>query len=174
MLEARKSKIFFIVMLLITVYLIVQFPEHTREVKRSRGWYTQPYIAPLVGLSILAFFSFLKLLTVIRPIKDEPSLLETLVSNLAYYRVVLITAVLFVIYLFSMSYIGFAPATFLFVLSLLWLSRLLNWFWALNTLVAVSLIVLIFRAGVNIWFPDVALYEHLFSDEILWFMNRYL
>lgn len=169
----RRSKLFFIVTLIVTLYLIASFPEHTTEMKRARGWYTQPFIAPLVGLSILAFFSLVKILTVLRRQPDEDTLIKGFVNNLTYYRVVLITGTLFITYIYSIGIIGFATATLLFVLSLLWLSRLLNWFWAFYALVAVSLIILIFRVGVNIWFPGPALYEALFSGELLYFMNSY-
>ena len=73
----RKSKLFFIVTFVISCYLIVSFPEHTTTtLKRVRGWYTQPYVAPLVGLSILAFFSFIKLLTLLKPQQGEPTLFK--------------------------------------------------------------------------------------------------
>lgn len=171
----RKSKLFFIVTFVISCYLIFSFPEHTTTtLKRVRGWYTQPYVAPLVGLSILAFFSFIKLLTLLKPQQGEPTLVQGLIDNLPYYQVVVITGGLFVVYIYALGWIGFAPATLLFVLALLWLSRLLTWFWAFCAVAAVSMIVLIFRVGVNIWFPDVVLYEALFSDDVLWFMNSYL
>lgn len=172
--SARKSKLFFILTFIITIYLIYSFPEHTSEIKRSRGWYTQPFVAPLVGLSILAFFSFLKVLLVIRPKPSENSIFKDLIDSLPYYQVVIITGTLFIIYIYAIGVIGFAISTFLFVLALLWLSRLLNWFWAFYALIAVSLIILIFRVGVNIWFPDVVLYEALFDGELLYFMNQYL
>lgn len=170
----RKSKLFFIVTFVVTMYLIFSFPEHTTEMKRARGWYTQPFVAPLVGLSVLAFFSFLKLLTILRPQPDDDTIVRGLIDNLPYYQVVLITGTLFIVYIYAIGVIGFAASTLLFVLSLLWLSRLLTWFWAFYALVAVTLIVLIFRVGVNIWFPDVTLYETLFSGELLYFMNSYL
>lgn len=172
--EYRKSKLFFVIMLILSTYLIISFADHTTTVVRHRGWFTQPYIAPLTGLGILAFFSLIKLLTIWRRLPDEPTWAQSLASNLGHYHVVLVTCVLFVIYIYGVGVIGFALATLLFVLALLWLSRLLNWIWTLNAFAAVALIVLIFRVGVNIWFPDPMLYEAVFSGELLWFMNQYL
>lgn len=170
----RKSKLFFWVMFLASAYLIVRFPEHTSELKRARGWYTQPFVAPLVGLSVLAFFAMLKLVLVGRRLADEPGMFKALLENLPYYLVVLITGGLFLAYLYLLGIIGFALSTLLFVLALLWLSRLMTIFWVVNAVVAVAFLVLVFRVGVNIWFPDVALYEALFSGKVLWFMNSYM
>lgn len=171
--ENRKSKLFFLVMTLISCYLIFSYQSHTIEIKRDHGWYTQPYVAPLFGLGLLAFFSFMKLLLVIKPIEGEKGLIDNLVESLGEYRVVLITAILFFFYVNIITFVGFAISTTLFVLSIVWLSRLLSPIWALNTLIAVALIILIFRVGVNIWIPDVVLYEKLFSEQTLWFMNKY-
>ena len=171
--EHRKSKLFFLFITIISICLIFTYQSHTVEIKRDHGWYTQPYVAPLFGLGILAFFSFIKLLLVIRPIEGEKSLLESFVESLGYYRMVFITGILFFVYVNAITIIGFTLSTMLFVLSIVWLSRLISPIWVLNTFIAVALIVLIFRVGVNIWIPDVALYEKLFSGETLWFMNKY-
>lgn len=172
--EHRKSKLFFLIITLISIYLIVTFDSHTIDIKRDHGWYTRPYVAPLFGLGILAFFSFIKLILVIRPIEGEKSLVESFVESLGSYRMVAITGALFFVYVNAITVVGFTISTTLFVLSIVWLSRLMSPIWALNTLIAVMLIILIFRVGVNIWIPDVALYEKLFSGQTLWFMNKYL
>lgn len=171
--ENRKSKLFFLVMTLVSCYLIYSYQSHTVDIKRDHGWFTQPYIAPLFGLGLLAFFSFIKLMLVIRPIEGEKGLLDSFVESLSDYLMVAITAALFFVYVNIISIVGFAISTTLFVLSIVWLSRLLSPIWALNTFIAVALIILIFRVGVNIWIPDVVLYEKLFSGQALWFMNKY-
>lgn len=171
--EDRKSKVFFLTTFFISLYLLLTYQDHTRSISHVRGWYTEPFLAPMVGLAILCLFSLIKLILVLPRKKDEPSFIAGLIENLSYYRVVVITAVLFLAYIHLISQIGFALSTILFVLSILWLSRLLSPLWALNTLLAVAFILLIFRAGVNIWIPDVALYEALFDGDLLWFMNNY-
>lgn len=172
--EHRKSKLFFLIITIVSFYLIFTYQSHTLDIKRDHGWYTQPYVAPLFGLGLLAFFSFIKLMLVIRPIEGEKSLVESFVESLSYYRMVVITGVLFFVYVKVITIIGFAISTTLFILAIVWLSRLMSPIWALNTLIAVTLVILIFRVGVNIWIPDVVLYEKLFSGETLWFMNKYL
>ncbi|NVK72567.1 MAG: hypothetical protein HWE24_03730 [Oceanospirillaceae bacterium] len=172
--EHRKSKLFFLVVTIISVYLIFTYQSHTIEIKRDHGWYTEPYVAPLFGLGILAFFSFIKLMLLLKPIEGEKGLLESFVDSLSSYYMVVITGVLFFIYVNAITVVGFALSTMLFVLSIVWLSRLMSPIWVLNTFIAVALIILIFRVGVNIWIPDVALYETLFSGQTLWFMNKYL
>ncbi|MCB5161003.1 tripartite tricarboxylate transporter TctB family protein [Marinomonas algarum] len=171
--ENRKSRLFFLIIVVLSAYLIVFFQDYTVDVKRDHGWFTKPYVAPLFGLGVLLFFSLIKLILVIRPVEGEKSLIENLADSLTHHRVVLITAVLFYVYINAITVIGFVLSTTLFVLSIVWLSRLLSVLWAINTLVAVAIITLIFRVGVNIWIPDVALYEALFSGETLWFMNKY-
>lgn len=172
--EHRKSKLFFLVMTIVSVYLIFTYQSHTIEIKRDHGWYTEPYVAPLFGLGILALFSFIKLMLLIRPIEGEKALLESFVESLSSYYMVVITGVLFFVYVNAITVVGFTLSTMLFVLSIVWLSRLMSPIWVLNTVIAVALIILIFRVGVNIWISDVALYETLFSGQTLWFMNKYL
>lgn len=171
--EHRKSKLFFLFVIIISLYLIFSYSSHTVEIKRNHGWFTQPYVAPLFGLGILAFFSIIKFLLIIKPIEGEERLIDSLIESLSNYRVVLITALLFFFYVNVITTIGFTISTTLFILSIVWLSRLLSPIWFLNTLIAVAIIILIFRVGVNIWIPDVALYGQLFSGQTLWFMNKY-
>jgi hypothetical protein len=172
--EQRKSRLFFLVTTVISFYLIFYFKDHTTDIKRDHGWYTEPYVAPLFGLGILAFFSLIKLMLVIKPIEGEKGLIESFLDSLSDYRMVFITAVLFFSYVNIITIVGFTISTTLFVLAIVWLSRLFSPIWALNTIIAVASIILIFRVGVNIWIPDVALYEMLFSGQTLWFMNKYL
>jgi len=171
--EHRKSKLFFIITTLVSFYLIYFYKDFTTDITRDHGWYTHPHIAPLFGLCLFALFSTIKLFLVIKPIKGERKLLESFVFGLGEYRLVFITAILFFVYINIITVVGFALSTLLFVLLIMWLSRLLSPLWAFNSFIAVALIILIFRVGVNIWIPDVALYEALFSGETLWFMNAY-
>ncbi|WP_438467159.1 hypothetical protein [Marinomonas sp. PE14-40] len=170
----KKDDYLFIYVFVITLILILIHPTQTKEISSSRGWFTQPYVAPLFGLSILAFFSFIKSVIYLKSTRDFSDFsLDFLMTALSNYRVMLITSVLFYFYVSSISLIGFFFSTLIFVHLLLWLSRLLNPFWSLCTCLTVIGVVLIFRVGVNIWFPDVALYEAFFEGELLWFMNKY-
>jgi len=170
----KKSDYLFIYIFVITLILILLYPTQTKEMTSSRGWFTQPYVAPLFGLSILGVFSFIKSVLYIKNTHDLSDFsFDVLMTALSNYRVMIITSVLFFIYVSSISLIGFFFSTLIFVHLLLWLSRLLSPFWSLWAFLTVIGVVLIFRVGVNIWFPDVALYEAFFEGELLWFMNKY-
>ncbi|AJQ97661.1 hypothetical protein [Gynuella sunshinyii] len=173
--DSKRSGLIFLFVLLIAAGLIVSYPEQTVAVNTSRGWFTRPQVAPLFGLSILLLFSFLQF---VLTLKDSMRLklfsIDTLINTIGEYKGVLLMACLFLLYIASIEYLGFFLSTLLFVHTLLWLSRLLNRFWSVAAWLTVIAVVLIFRVGVNIWFPDVALYELLFDGKVLWFMNSYL
>ncbi len=167
------------VFLIASIALLLLAPDQAAWVKTKRGWYTQPMMGALLGLSIMATFSAYRIFQLTRNSTDEGrsmifrrNPLETLVSLLDSYRTALISAVLFYIYINSLSIVGFVAATFIFVTILLWLSRLLNRIWLLATIGTLIALVLIFRVAVSVWLPDVWLYSFL-PDQLSDFANRY-
>lgn len=157
-----------------SVALLIVLPEQAAWVKTKRGWYTQPMIGPLLGITILATFSALRLLVSFKlDALKRLNPLEELAQAAGNYRVALFSSALFFLYINTLSVFGFALATLLFVSTLLWLSRLLDRFWFSCTFLTITALILIFRVGVSIWLPDVWLYG-LLPDNWADFANQYL
>lgn len=167
---------FYLLSFIGSVILMLLQPSQAKEVARAHGWFSQPYIAPFVGLGIIALFSgaytlfytikCFKYLRVINPI-------ELGFKVVSKYRTAVIISGFFILYISSLSIIGFALSSFVLILSMLWVSNLFTRFWVVTSLLSVIAIILIFRVAVNLWFPDVWLYS-LFPEEISDFANMYL
>lgn len=176
---AVKANIYWI-LLIASVILLLLIPEQASWVETKRGWYTQPMMGALLGLSIMAIFSAYRVIQFTygkgnqwRSTAFRQNPLESLVALFDSYRTALISSALFYLYIESLSIIGFVPATFIFVTILLWLSRLFNRVWLLATVGTLIALVLIFRVAVSVWLPDVWLYS-LLPDYLGDFANRYL
>lgn len=174
--EAVKNKIrafSYLFLLVFSVSLILLIFKETQWVDTSRGWYLQPRATSLFGLTVFSFFTFVRVIQ----FRKNYSIAFFLSSNnfsdlLERYRTAVVSSFVFLIYIFTLSVFGFALATFFFIITLLWLSRLLNFYWLLVSFFSVVTLVLIFRVGVNLWLPDVWIYDFLPSN-ISDFMNKY-
>lgn len=154
--------------------LIVFLFRETQWVDTSRGWYLQPRITSLFGLGVFMFFVTVRVIQYNKRKIVELLLMPYIFPDLLErYRAAAVSSFVFLIFITSLSIIGFALSTFLFLVTLLWLSRLLNINWFFITLITVLVLVLIFRVGVNLWFPDVWLYE-LLPTKLSDFANQYL
>jgi cation transport ATPase len=162
------------IILAVSATLLWLLPTETQWIDTKRGWYTQPILSPAVGLSILALFSLVRCVqSLFEDYQHGYFSIDKLVESAQNYRVALIAAALFFIYVNTLSVVGFFLATLCFVTVLLWLSRLLSVRWFLSALMTTGLLILIFRVGVNVWLPDVALYE-LLPEQLSIFANQYL
>lgn len=174
--DDNKRSFYFIywLILITTIALLAIVPDQAKWVTTSRGWYTQPMLGPILGLSVLAFFAVARLVLSFKfsDLKNV-NLIEAFFESLSEYRVAIFSSVLFVIYINTLSVFGFALATLLFVSTLLWLSRLLNRFWFGWTVATLSIMILIFRVVVSVWLPDSWLYN-LLPEEWASLANQYL
>jgi cation transport ATPase len=157
-----------------SVLLLCFLPSETQWIDTKRGWYTQPILSPSLGLGVLALFSLVRCIqSLFQDYQHGYFSIDKLVDSAQNYRVALLSAALFFVYVHTLSITGFFITTVVFVTVLLWLSRLLNRAWFFYTLMTTALLVLIFRVGVNVWLPDVALYD-LLPETLSIFANQYL
>ncbi|EJU9867320.1 hypothetical protein ACA689_002717 [Vibrio vulnificus] len=175
--ESLPSHYYFYLLSFIgSVVLILLQPSQAKEVQNAHGWFSQPYIAPLLGLSIIALFSGIYLL--VNTIKYYHCLrsinpIELTFSAISRYRTAVIISGFFFLYIFSLSVIGFALSSFILVLTMLWISNLFTRFWVITSFVSIAIIVLVFRVAIALWFPDVWLFSFL-PDQMADFANMYL
>ncbi|EEY44019.1 hypothetical protein AB1F87_002855 [Vibrio mimicus] len=167
---------FYLLSFIGSIALILLQPSQAGEVQNAHGWFSQPYVAPLLGLSIIALFSGIYLL--VNTIKHFDYLkcinpIELAFSAISKYRTAVIISGFFSLYIFSLSIIGFALSSFILVLTMLWISNLFTRFWIATSFFAIVLIVLVFRVVIALWLPDVWLFS-LLPDSMADFANRYL
>jgi hypothetical protein len=67
----------------------------------------------------------------------------------------------FCLYLAGVSYLGFAIATVLFLEFVAWRSGLRGRKWVLSTLTVAVGIIVIFRLGIDLWFPLAPIFKIL-------------
>lgn len=175
--ESLPSHYYFYLLSFIgSVTLILLQPTQAKEVQNAHGWFSQPYVAPLLGLSIIALFSGIYLL--VNTIKHFNHLkrinpIELVFGAISKYRTAVIISGFFFLYIFSLSIIGFALSSFILVLTMLWISNLFTRFWVVTSFISIGVIVLVFRVVIALWLPDVWLFSFL-PDSMADFANMYL
>lgn len=159
---------------LLGVVFITLIFYQVRWITTDKGWFLQPRITSGFGLIIFTFFALIRTLQFYRKDAIKVALNPATLANLMErYRTTAVSSFLFLIYIFSLSKIGFVISTFLFITTLIVMSRLFNKYWLVVTVFSVMGLVLIFRIGVSLWMPDVWLYE-FFPNSWADFANRYL
>lgn len=175
--ESLPSHYYFYLLSFIgSVSLILLQPSQAKAVQNAHGWFSQPYIAPFIGLGIIALFSGIYVL--VNTMKHVDCLkninpIELAFGALSKYRTAVIISGFFFLYIASLSVIGFALSSFILVLSMLWISNLFTRFWIMTAFLSIALIVLIFRVAIALWLPDVWLFS-LLPDQLADFANMYL
>lgn len=167
---------FYLLSFLGSLTLMLLQPYQAKEVLKAHGWYTQPYIAPFVGLIVINFFSGVYLLfNTAKHINCLKSInpVELTFNAISNYRTAIIISLFFMLYVSSLSVLGFAPSSLIFVLTMLWISNLFTRFWVLISGLTVLIMILVFRVLVSFWLPDVWLYS-LLPAELSDFANMYL
>jgi len=176
-LESLPSHYYFYLLSFVgSLALILLQPSQAKEVGNAHGWYSQPYVAPLLGLGIIALFSGIYLF--VNTVKYSHCLrninpIELSFNAISKYRTAVIISGFFFLYIFSLSIIGFALSSFILVLTMLWISNLFTRFWVITAFISIAIIVLVFRVFIALWLPDVWLFAFL-PNEMADFANMYL
>lgn len=163
---------------LISLVLLCFVPSQATWVSTTHGWFTQPMLGSLLGLSILCLFSLFRVIQSLKDFSNTPigrgeNTVEAIFDALDGFRTALVASVLFFVYIKLLDVIGFMIATTAFTITLLWMSRLLNRTWFISALLTVTALIIIFRFVLHIWLPDVWLYS-LLPDAMADFANQYL
>ncbi|MEJ6080340.1 hypothetical protein MT391_17675 [Vibrio sp. 1-Bac 57] len=174
--ELPMNYYFYLLSFIGSLVLILLQPFEAAAVTTTHGWYSQPFVAPLFGLSIISIFSGTYLL--VNTKKNFHCLknvnpIELSFNAVSKYRTAIIISMFFYLFIASLSVVGFAISSFVLIISMLWISNLFNRFWVVMSLISVSILIVIFRVIVSVWLPDVWLYN-LFPDSLSEFANMYL
>lgn len=165
---------FYILVFLVSLGFLILLPDQV-EYMDGEGWYLQPALGPAIGLGTMLIFSFAYISRVLFKVLRIPLSvwLEYIIDIVSQSRVPILTSGLFYLYLHTVGVIGFFFSTFLFISTLVFLTRLGSRFWLAMSFLASVLIILVFRVGIGLWMDDVWLYDQL-PSALSEFCNMYL
>jgi hypothetical protein len=161
----REAQEFSAVMIAaLCLILILLAPWATLPAPLHKGWWVEPKTWPLLCLMIASLPALHMALKwwLRRQTSDSPRQymqqstwafgdLSTSFEFSAY----------FCIYLFAVGYLGFAISSFLFMQFMIWRVGLRTWAWRLAAALFVVGLVLVFRVGIQLWFPMAPVLERM-------------
>ncbi|MGQ0563830.1 MAG: tripartite tricarboxylate transporter TctB family protein [Gemmobacter sp.] len=140
----------------------------TRHGPATGGWWTRPWLAPGVALTVLVGANLLTLGRAWSDLRAAPTSAaeradawEKIIGwlrpleHLAYFSA----------YLFAIQHLGYVPSTLLFVMFLLWRTGMTDRHWILAGTGFVIGMMLVFRVGLGVWMPAPAFYD-VFPDAL--------
>lgn len=136
--------------------LILITPFATRPRPPGRDWFLAPAAWPLtcLGLTVVAGAVLaLRFWRDWQAAPDRAAFGREASSTFDGMRLALEHALWFCLYLYGVSYLGFALATFVYLQFVVWRVGLRDWLWAGIPLLVTIGLVLIFRVGIGVWFP---------------------
>lgn len=149
-------------------------PYQTGTSPGDEGWFTQPWLMPLLTLALLTVVSLIHTLTVWRKIENikASNTGGALTGELWMWLKTAEFFFWYVAYILLLGFVGYGLSTFLFVAGLGFRVGLRQPKWLLAALGATLAMVLLFRFGLEIWVPPAALYE-LLPKGLGVFLQRY-
>lgn len=136
--------------------LLVLAPFATRAQPAGRGWYLAPINWPVItlGMTILAGSVLVwRFVASYRSASDRAVFRRDALWAFGGMPHALEHAFWFCLYLYAVSYLGFALSTLLFLQFVIWRSGLRGWKWVAVACAITVAIVVIFRLGIGLWFP---------------------
>lgn len=160
---------------LISVSLLAMIGIATRSGPADAGWWTRPWLAPVVALSLLALTNLITLWREIADLRANPPSAEEHTAARTKFRSWLHPVeflVYFVVYVWVVRHVGYFPATLAFVWGLMLRAGLRSARWFLIGFLAVLGLVLVFRIGLGVWMPAPEFYN-AFPESIRNMLIRY-
>lgn len=155
----------------LAVGLIALAPVATRSAPMAKGWWTEPAFWPLLTLSVVFLAAGWQAIGWLRSAvaaSDRRVYAERSLWAFGALGPAAAYGAVFLVYLFALPWIGFALASLVFLQVVVWMAGLRTRAWRATAALFVVGVVLVFRVGIDLWFPLAPLYEHLFPD---WFVE---
>ncbi|AUX78394.1 tripartite tricarboxylate transporter TctB family protein [Sinorhizobium fredii] len=147
-----------------TIVLIALAPFATRPQPIDKGWYLAPVNWPLLSLALAlvsgAILSW-RFWSAFRSTPDRDAFRRASLWAFGGMGAAIEYSAYFCAYLVGVTYLGFAIATVLFLQFVAWRSGLRGRKWVLTTLAVAAGIVVIFRLGIDLWFPLAPIFKLL-------------
>jgi hypothetical protein len=147
----------------------------TRHGPPTGGWWTRPALAPGVALSVLVLANLVTLGRAWADLRATPvtaaERADARAKILGWLRPLEYLAY-FSVYLYALQHLGYVPATFVFVMFLLWRTGMAQPRWIIAGTGFVIGMTLVFRVGLGVWMPAPEFYD-LFPDGIRLMLIRW-
>jgi hypothetical protein len=170
-----ESLVLTLVFAAISLALLAAIGVATRHGPASAGWWTRPWLAPGVALTILAIANVITLWREVAALRAQPATPvewdEARQKFRGWLRPLEFLAY-FAAYLWSLKHLGYFLATAVFILLLMLRVRLATPRWLLVGVLTALALTAIFRMGLNIWMPAPAFYD-VFPDGMRKFLTRW-
>lgn len=169
--EGMSYKNRFVVVVLywiISVVLLVLLPIATVSPPKGIGWYSAPWLAPLIGIGIMCIGFSLYLWhhrNIYKSIYTPPNI----VSFVPVFKI----SMLFILYIISILYLGYFISTLIFSFICLYHTGLHGKKYVVLSVLFTILVIIIFRVALKIWLPTPEWYGVL-PDVLSIFFMRYL
>jgi len=149
-------------------------PFQTRIAPGDEGWFTQPWLMPLLTLGLLSAVSLIYVVILWRSGEFARSKMTgtALAGEVWIWLKSAEFFAWYVAYIVLLGVIGYGLSTFLFVACLGLRVGLRQPKWLLAALGATLAMVLLFRLGLEIWVPPADLYD-LLPKTVAVFLQRY-
>ncbi|RCW22627.1 hypothetical protein DFR48_108149 [Ciceribacter lividus] len=156
---------------LLAVGFLLLLPIATRSAPMQKGWWVEPSTWPIFTLTatiIAALFQVASWLRSGRAAGFSGDFWKRSFWAFGALGPALSYSAVFLVYLFAVGWIGFALSSFIFLQVVVWMAGLRGTTWRLKAALFVVLVVIVFRVGMDLWFPMAPLYETFFPD---WFVR---
>lgn len=149
-------------------------PYQTGTSPGDEGWFTQPWLMPLLTLGLLSAVSLIYVVKLWRSGEFATAKISgnALTGEAWIWLKSAEFFVWYVAYIALLGYIGYGLSTFLFVACLGLRVGLRTTKWLLAALGATLAMTLLFRLGLEIWVPPADLYD-LLPKSVAVFLQRY-
>lgn len=159
-----------VVSVLIAIAILVLLPFATHAQPAGKAWFLSPRILPasaalavlIGGLAISVRFQWLWAKAMRKDIFWRKAF-----SGFDGMRSALVYSAAFLVYVFALSYVGFALSSLAFGQFCLWRAGLRGKNWAIKNLIFCAVLVVVLRVIMGLWFPQAPVMQYL-PD---WFAN---
>lgn len=149
--EATGTATLFFWSLAVLAVLLVPFA--TREGRRDIGWFQEPATWPLIALCVAMIGGLIPILR-LAALRHSPGFATRALAAFEGTTSSLIYGLTFLIYMLTISWLGFSLTTVLFLQLLFFMSGLRGTRWSGIALLIGLVIVAAFRVGLGIWFAQ--------------------
>jgi hypothetical protein len=140
--------------------LIAVTPLATRAAPFAKGWWVEPRTWPLFCLGIVMLASLWQVAQWLRaPAAPDGGAWQRAAWAFGELRIAFELAGYFCLYLFAVTYFGFALSSFAFMQLVIARVGLRSWAWRLAAGLFVVAVIIVFRLGLGIYFPLAPIYE---------------
>jgi len=160
-------------MAVVSITLLLLTPFATKPGPSNQGWWTQPALMPTFSLILFAAaanYLFLQHLWTVRKngLQQERS---AVLKELTQWVLPLEYFVYYLIYIWLLGLVGYFLSSAIFAIGVSLRVGLRSGRWVLTAILFALALTALFRWGLHIWFPKVALFE-LFPKEPRIFLSR--